>query len=119
MCAISIFVSERTREGDRNRCAAHTSTTMGGLMLSLRQVKIVYYAAVVLIAVLLALAGGALHWIAAAGLLVGAVPMFNAVSGAMKAATLHDVELQARIIADQTGPLQQPAPHQDQHSQLV
>lgn len=88
-------------------------------MLSLRQVKIVYYAAVAVIAILLALAGGALHWVAAAGLLAGASPMFNAVSGAMKAATLHDVEQQARLIADQTALSQQPKPHQDQHSQLV
>lgn len=85
--------------------------------MTLRQVKVIYWVAVVTIAILLGLAGGLLHWIAAVALVAGALPMFRAVHRATKAATLHDVEQQALLMADSTMHAPQPQRHQGQLSQ--
>ena len=85
--------------------------------MSLRRIKIIYYIAVASIAMILICTAGPIGLVAAVLILAGALPMFMAVGKAMKAATLHDVEQQARLIADQTEPLRQPKPRQDQHPQ--
>lgn len=87
--------------------------------MSLRRIKTLYCVAVISIGVLLASHGEVVSWAASVIVLSGALPMFNAVSGAMKTATLHDVEQQAQIIADQTELSQQLKPRQDRRSQSV
>lgn len=83
----------------------------------MRQVKTVYCIVAISLAVILASVGGLLGVITAIIVLAGALPLFRAVGKAMKAATLHDVEQQAKLIADQTEPSQQLKQHQDQRPQ--
>lgn len=87
--------------------------------MSLRRIKTLYCVAVISVGILLASHGEIVSWAASVIVLGGALPMFRAVSGAMKTATLHDVEQQARIIADQTELSQQPKPHQGRRSQSI
>jgi hypothetical protein len=84
--------------------------------MSLQRAKAIYCVVMISVAIVLACTAGLLGWITAVLLLSGALPMFKTVGTAMKAATLHDVEQQARLIADLTEPVQPPQPHQGQHS---
>lgn len=74
---------------------------------------------VIAIATALLCAGGLIEWITAIILLVVVLPSFGIIRRKTKAAILHDIEQQARIMADLTESAQQPKPHQAPRSRSV
>lgn len=81
--------------------------------MTLRRVQILYYIAAISIAVILVSAADEIGWVTAVIVLVGARPLFRAVSRTTKAATLHDVELLAHLMAEQPENGRQPQQRQD------